>query len=47
MTTDMFCHWNYVLEGIIGKVKSVTAKTATHIPARWDEAGKEYDGHRR
>src|SRR6478736_10261162 len=42
MTTDMFCHWNYVLEGIIGEVKSVNAKTATHIPARWDEAGKEY-----
>lgn len=42
MTTDMFCHWNYVLEGIIGKVKTVNAKTATHIPARWDEAGKEY-----
>ena len=42
MTTDMFCHWNYVLEGIIGKVKSVNAKTATHIPTRWDEAGKEY-----
>jgi predicted dehydrogenase len=38
----MFCHWNYVLEGIIGKVKSVNAKTATHIPARWDEQGKEY-----
>ncbi|WP_026555917.1 Gfo/Idh/MocA family protein [Arthrobacter sp. 35W] len=42
MTTDMFCHWNYVLEGIIGQVKSVNAKTATHIPARWDEAGNEY-----
>lgn len=42
MTTDMFCHWNYVLEGIIGKVKSVNAKTATHIPARWDETGNEY-----
>jgi predicted dehydrogenase len=43
MTTDMFCHWNYVLEGIIGKVKSVNAKTATHIPARWDENDKPYD----
>ncbi|MDP5228178.1 MULTISPECIES: Gfo/Idh/MocA family oxidoreductase [Arthrobacter] len=42
MTTDMFCHWNYVLEGIIGSVKSVTAKTATHIPVRWDESGREY-----
>ena len=38
----MFCHWNYVLEGIIGKVRSVNAKTATHIPTRWDEHGKEY-----
>ena len=42
MTTDMFCHWNYVLEGIIGKVKSVTSTTATHIPARWDEEDNEY-----
>ncbi|WP_404288393.1 Gfo/Idh/MocA family protein [Glutamicibacter arilaitensis] len=43
MTTDMYCHWNYVLEGIIGKVKSVTSKTATHIPTRWDEKGVPYE----
>lgn len=42
MTTDMFCHWNYVLEGILGNVKSVVAKTVTHIPTRWDEKGEEY-----
>ena len=42
MTTDMFCHWNYVLEGIIGTVKSVNANTVTHIPVRWDENGDEY-----
>jgi predicted dehydrogenase len=42
MTVDMFCHWSYVLEGIIGSVKSVTAKTATHIPTRWDEQGRPY-----
>ena len=42
MTTDMFCHWNYVLEGIIGQVKSVTATAVTHIPSRWDEQGQEY-----
>lgn len=42
MTTDMFCHWNYVLEGIIGTVKSVNATTVTHIPVRWDEKGEEY-----
>ncbi|WP_163540778.1 Gfo/Idh/MocA family protein [Occultella kanbiaonis] len=43
MTTDMFCHWNYVLEGILGSVKSVVARTATHIPTRWDERGEAYD----
>jgi predicted dehydrogenase len=42
MTTDMFCHWNYVLEGIIGKVLSVNANTVTHIPTRWDERGEAY-----
>ncbi|WAP52183.1 Gfo/Idh/MocA family oxidoreductase [Arthrobacter sp. ATA002] len=42
MTTDMFCHWSYVLEGIIGKVRTVNAKTVTHIPTRWDEDSREY-----
>ncbi len=42
VTVDMFCHWNYVLEGILGRVRSVTAKTATHIPTRWDENGRPY-----
>ncbi|PYF97872.1 Predicted dehydrogenase [Georgenia satyanarayanai] len=42
MVVDMFCHWNYVLEGILGKVDAVTAKAVTHIPTRWDEQGKEY-----
>jgi len=43
MTTDMFSHWNYVLEGLIGHVDSVIAKTVTHIPTRWDEQGREYE----
>ncbi|AJT42243.1 Gfo/Idh/MocA family protein [Psychromicrobium lacuslunae] len=42
ITTDMFCHWNYVLEGLIGPVRSVDAKIVTHIPQRWDEQGKAY-----
>ncbi|WP_066586018.1 Gfo/Idh/MocA family protein [Cellulomonas timonensis] len=42
MTVDMFCHWNYVLEGLLGPVRSVTAKAVTHIPTRWDEQGQEY-----
>ncbi|WP_159791876.1 Gfo/Idh/MocA family protein [Puerhibacterium puerhi] len=43
MTTDMFCHWNYVLEGIVGTVRTVTSQTATHIPTRWDEQGRPYE----
>jgi predicted dehydrogenase len=43
MTVDMFCHWNYVLEGLLGDVRTVTARTATHIPTRWDEQGKPYE----
>jgi predicted dehydrogenase len=42
ITTDMFCHWNYVLENLFGPVEAVTAKTVTHIPQRWDEHGKPY-----
>lgn len=42
ITVDMFCHWNYVLEGILGRVQTVTARTATHLPRRWDEQGAPY-----
>jgi predicted dehydrogenase len=42
MTVDMFCHWNYVLEGILGPVRSVYAQAVTHIPERWDEQGRPY-----
>ncbi|GAA2111191.1 Gfo/Idh/MocA family oxidoreductase [Microlunatus panaciterrae] len=39
---DMFCHWNYVLENLFGRVEAVTAKAVTHIPERWDEQGRKY-----
>ena len=39
---DMFCHWNYVLENLFGRVMAVTAKAVTHIPRRWDENGEPY-----
>ena len=43
ITTDMFCHWNYVLENLFGRIEAVTAKAVTHIPERWDEQGRRYD----
>jgi predicted dehydrogenase len=42
MTLDMYCHWNYVLENLFGKVQAVTSKSVTHIHERWDEQGNPY-----
>ncbi|MFO1306449.1 MAG: Gfo/Idh/MocA family oxidoreductase [Burkholderiales bacterium] len=42
---DMMCHWRYVLDNVIAKVKSVSCIGATHIPRRWDESGKPYDAN--
>ncbi len=39
---DMLCHWRYVLDNLFGEVKAVSCLGATHIPTRWDEAGKPY-----
>ncbi|MCA1187534.1 MULTISPECIES: Gfo/Idh/MocA family protein [unclassified Saccharopolyspora] len=42
ITTDMFPHWNYLLENLFGRVEAVTARVVTHIPRRWDEQGRGY-----
>ncbi|MDI1319971.1 MAG: Gfo/Idh/MocA family oxidoreductase [bacterium] len=39
---DMLCHWQYVIQNLFGDIKSLTCLGATHIPQRWDEAGKPY-----
>ncbi len=39
---DMICHWRYVLDNIFGNVQSISCLGATHIPERFDEAGKKY-----
>jgi predicted dehydrogenase len=43
IVVDMFPHWHYVLEQIFGRVTSVSAHVATHIPRRWDEDGQPYE----
>ena len=40
---DMLCHWRYVLDNLFGEVEAVSCLGATHIPVRYDEAGKPYD----
>jgi len=40
---DMFPHWQYLLTDLFGPISAVYARTATHIPRRWDESGAPYD----
>ena len=40
---DMFPHWTYVMENLLGRVEAVTARAVTHIPARVDEDGASYE----
>lgn len=39
---DMFAHWQYVLEGLFGRVQSLLCYGATHIGERFDENGLAY-----
>src|SRR5204863_382496 len=40
---DMFAHWQYVIEGILGRIEAVSCIATTHIPKRVGENGKSYD----
>lgn len=42
IVSDMLCHWRYVLDHVIAPVRSVSYRTAVHIPQRWDETGQPY-----
>jgi len=39
---DMFCHFHYVLDRLIGPVRSVSCATATHVSKRIDESGRAF-----
>jgi predicted dehydrogenase len=39
---DMLCHWRYVIDNLFGRIKSLSATGAVHIPSRIDESGREY-----
>ena len=40
---DMFPHWQYLLEDLFGPITALYAREATHVPQRWDEAGRPYE----
>jgi predicted dehydrogenase len=39
---DMFPHWNYLLEGLFGRIESVFTTATTHIDSRVAEGGETY-----
>ncbi len=39
---DMFAHWRYVLDNLLGQVRAVSCLGVTHIPERVDEQGRSY-----
>jgi predicted dehydrogenase len=42
LALDMYPHWRYVVEGVVGRIKSIVAATWTAIPERIDEQGRSY-----
>ena len=39
---DMYPHWQYVVEGLFGRIRAVCCHATTHVPERVDEAGRRY-----
>lgn len=42
LTLDMYPHWRYVIECLLGPIRRVAAATATAIPERINERGERY-----
>ena len=40
---DMFAHWRYVFDRLLGPIRSVSCRETTAQPRRIDEAGKAYE----
>lgn len=42
LTFDMYPHWRYVVEGILGRIRAIVSAAWTAQPERIDERGKRY-----
>ena len=40
---DMFAHWRYIFDRLLGEIKAVSCRHLTAQPRRRDEAGQTYD----
>jgi predicted dehydrogenase len=43
LVLDMYPHWRYIIEGLLGPIKRVVSAAWTSIPERVDERGRRYD----
>jgi predicted dehydrogenase len=43
LVLDMFPHWRYMLDALVGPIKAVSCNMRTQIPRRIDEDGVPYD----
>jgi predicted dehydrogenase len=43
LVLDMFAHWRYVFDRLLGPIEAVSCRVATAQPRRRDEAGNWYD----
>ncbi|MGH7098752.1 MAG: Gfo/Idh/MocA family protein [Stellaceae bacterium] len=42
LALDMFAHWRYIFDRLLGEIRSVSCRLATALPTRRDERGKPY-----
>jgi predicted dehydrogenase len=43
LVLDMFAHWRYIFDRLLGEIKAVSCRHMTAIPRRRDENGKGYE----
>ncbi|MBV8131756.1 MAG: Gfo/Idh/MocA family oxidoreductase [Alphaproteobacteria bacterium] len=43
LVLDMFAHWRYIFDRLLGEIKSVSCRHVTAQPRRRNEAGQSYD----
>jgi predicted dehydrogenase len=43
LVLDMFPHWRYIVDHLIGAIGSVSCRVSTQVPQRRDEQGQRYD----
>ena len=43
LVLDMFAHWRYIFDRLLGEIKAVSCRHTTAFPRRRDESGKGYE----